>query len=82
MWPYRSVVRVHVPAEDLVDRVEGIVTPIDEHTCRLEMGSDSYALAALVIGMLGVEFEVESPPELVTRLQDLAGRFTRAISNL
>ncbi len=80
MWPYRSVMRVHVPAEDLASRVEGIVTPIDEHTCRLEMGSDSYALVALVVGMLDVEFEVESPPELVTQLEALAGRFTRATS--
>ncbi len=80
MWPYRSVMRVHVPAEDLAGRVEGIVTPLDEHTCRLEMGSDSHALVALVVGMLNVEFEVESPPELVTHLQALAGRFTRATS--
>ncbi|MEY9935458.1 putative DNA-binding transcriptional regulator YafY [Catenulispora sp. GP43] len=77
-WPYRSVVRVHVPAEELTGRVEGIITPIDERTCRLEMGSDSYALVALVIGMLDVEFEVESPPELREHLEALAGRFTRA----
>lgn len=78
MWPYRSVMRVHVPAEDLAGRVEGIVTPVDERTCRLEMGSDSYALVALVVGMLDVEFEVESPPELAARLRALAGRFGRA----
>ncbi|MQY30630.1 helix-turn-helix transcriptional regulator [Nocardia aurantia] len=78
MWPYRSVMRVHVPAEDLAGRIEGIVTPIDERTCRLEMGSDSYALVALVVGMLDVEFEVESPPELVAHLRALAERFTRA----
>ncbi|WP_019926289.1 YafY family protein [Nocardia sp. BMG111209] len=78
MWPYRSVLRVHVPAEDLAGRIEGIVTPIDEHTCRLEMGSDSYALVALVVGMLDVEFEVESPPELAAHLRALAERFTRA----
>lgn len=78
MWPYRSVMRVHVPAEDLAGRIEGIVTPIDEHSCRLEMGSDSYALVALVVGMLDVEFEVESPPELASQLRVLVGRFTRA----
>ncbi|WP_063009227.1 helix-turn-helix transcriptional regulator [Nocardia kruczakiae] len=78
MWPYRSVMRVHVPAERLAGRIEGLVTPIDEHTCRLEMGSDSYALVALAVGMLDVEFEVESPPELVEQLRALAGRFTRA----
>ena len=30
MWPHRCVIRVHAPAEDLADRVEGIVTPVDE----------------------------------------------------
>jgi len=78
MWPHRSVIRVHAPAADLAGRVEGIVTPIDEHTSRLEIGSDTYALVALVVGMLDVEFEVESPTELATYLQALAGRFTRA----
>lgn len=78
MWPYRSVMRVHVPAEQLASRIEGLVTPIDEYTCRLEMGADSYALVALVVGMLDVEFEVESPPELLEHLRALAERFTRA----
>ncbi|MFF0494229.1 helix-turn-helix transcriptional regulator [Nocardia sp. NPDC004068] len=78
MWPYRSVLRVHTPAEDLAGRVEGIVTPIDDHTCRLEMGSDSYPLVVLAVGMLDVEFEVESPPELVTHLRTFADRFDRA----
>ena len=30
------------------------------------------------IGMLGVDFEVHEPPELVTRLGELAARFERA----
>lgn len=79
MWQHRCVIRVHAPAEDLAGRAEGIVTPIDEHTCRLEIGTDSYALAALAIGMLNVEFDVESPPELATHLEALAARFTRAV---
>ena len=57
---------------------EGIITHLDEHTGRLETGSDSYPLVTLTIGMLDVEFEVESPPELRGRLDALAGRFTRA----
>lgn len=78
MWPHRCVIRVHVPAEELTGRVEGVVTPVDRHTCRLEMGTENYALVALVVGMLDVEFEVESPPELVTHLRALADRFIRA----
>ncbi|RMI32385.1 helix-turn-helix transcriptional regulator [Nocardia stercoris] len=78
MWPYRSVLRVHLPAEDLAGRLQGIVTPIDEHTCRLEMGSDSYPLVALTVAALDVDFEVESPPELADAVRTLAARFTRA----
>lgn len=78
MWPYRCIIRVHAPAEALAGRAQGIVTPIDEHTCRLEMATDSYTLAALAIGMLDLDFDVESPPELTTHLRALAARFTRA----
>jgi hypothetical protein len=31
------------------------------------------------IGMLGVEFEVHEPPELVERFEQLAERFGRAV---
>ena len=77
-WPYRSRVRVHAPAAEIDGRVDGIVTPIDEHTCLLEIASDSFELAALVIGMVGHDFEVESPPELAEHLKNVARRFTRA----
>jgi hypothetical protein len=58
--------------------IEGIITHLAERTCRLETGSNSYPLVTLTIGMLDVEFEVESPPEMRVRLDAFAGRFTRA----
>ncbi|RKT85224.1 Predicted DNA-binding transcriptional regulator YafY, contains an HTH and WYL domains [Saccharopolyspora antimicrobica] len=78
MWPLRSQLLVHAPAEDVEGRIDGIVTPVDESTCRLELASDSYDLVALAMGMLDVDFEVESPPELAEHLRKLGNRFTNA----
>ena len=38
--------------------IEGIITHLDEHTCRLKIGSDSYPLVTLTIAMPDIEFEV------------------------
>ncbi len=78
MWPYRCRVVLHAPATQITGHVDGIVTPIDEHTCRLELASESFGLVALVIGLLDVDFEVESPPELTTHLATLSRRFADA----
>ncbi len=78
MWPYRCRVKLQAPATQITGHVDGIVTPIDEHTCRLELASDSFALVALVLGILDVDFEVESPPELTTHLRKLSRRFADA----
>ena len=78
MWPYRCRALVHAPAEEVAGRIDGIVTPVDEHTCRLELATDSYALAAAVVGMLDVDFEAESPPEFAGSVRELSARFARA----
>ncbi len=78
MWPYRCRVRLHAPATQITGHIDGIVTPIDTHTCRLELATDSFALVALVLGMLDVDFEVESPPELTPHLRNLSRRFADA----
>jgi predicted DNA-binding transcriptional regulator YafY len=81
IWPYRARLRMRAPASHIVGRVDGTVTPIDEHTCRLELASDSLDLVALVVGLLDVAFEVESPPELVQHLRKLSERFADAASS-
>ncbi len=78
MWPHRCRVRLHAPAAQITGRVGGIVTPIDERTCRLELASDSYDLVALVVGMLDVDFDVESPHELAGHFRKLSHRFADA----
>ncbi|WP_027942638.1 helix-turn-helix transcriptional regulator [Amycolatopsis taiwanensis] len=80
IWPYRARLRVHAPASRITGRVDGMVTPIDERTCLLELASDSLDLVALVVGTLDVDFDVESPPELAQHLRKLANRFAKALA--
>jgi predicted DNA-binding transcriptional regulator YafY len=78
MWPYRARLRLYAPASEITGRIDGIVTPIDEQTCLVELASDSFELVSLVVGMLDVDFEVESPPELARHLRKLSDRFGNA----
>lgn len=78
MWPLRARLRVHASATDVAGRVSGLVTPVDDHTCLLEIASDSFDLVAFTVGMLGVDFEVESPPELARHLRELSIRLAAA----
>ena len=48
------------------------------HTCELRTSDDSLDWLAVRVGMLGVDFEVHEPPELVERLRELAARFEQS----
>jgi predicted DNA-binding transcriptional regulator YafY len=80
--PYRYQARVtlHAPAARLPGRLDlwGSIEPLDEGRCELRTSDDSLDWLAVRIGMLGVDFEVHEPPELVERFRALAGRFARA----
>ena len=80
-WRYHAGVRVHAPAEEVRRRIPaaaGVVEAVDEGTCLLRTGADTLETLAVYLGMLGVDFEVGEPPELVAHLRDLAGRYRRA----
>jgi len=82
--PYRYQARItlHASAAELSRRLErwGSVEPLDERRCVLRTSDDSLDWLAIRIGMLGIDFEVHEPPELVERFRVLAGRFGRATS--
>ncbi len=81
--PIRSEVVVHASAE-LVREKTGrwsTVEPIDEHSCRMVMTSDTLDWPVMALGTLRAEFEVVSPPELVDQLLEWAGRFGRQVRN-
>ena len=56
----------------------GTVEPIDENRCEYRTSDDRLDWLAVRVGMLGFDFEIREPPELVTRFRELAGRFERA----
>jgi len=46
----------------------------------LVTGGDSVEIVAVWIGMLGIDFHVTDPPELVEHVRVLAERYARATS--
>ncbi|MDQ0378554.1 helix-turn-helix transcriptional regulator [Amycolatopsis thermophila] len=82
-WRYRADITVHAPAEQITERINpavGVVTAVDAHTCTLHTGADSLDTLAVHVGMLGADFTVTDPPELVEMIRALAARYARATS--
>lgn len=80
-WRHRARVTVHAPAEAAVERINpavGVVEAIDATTCVLDTGADSLETLAVHLGMLGHDFDVTEPPELIAHLRDLAARYGRS----
>jgi predicted DNA-binding transcriptional regulator YafY len=77
---FQARVSVYAPAAELEQRrhLWGTVEPLGEHSCEYRTSDDSLDWLAMRIGMLGVDFEVHEPPELVERCELLAARFARA----
>jgi predicted DNA-binding transcriptional regulator YafY len=81
-WRYRARVRVHAPAAAITGRLPPavLVEAIDEHTCMIDVGSDTPQMLAVYLGMLDADFEVGEPSELLEQLRRLADRYRRAIT--
>jgi predicted DNA-binding transcriptional regulator YafY len=81
-WRYRARVRVHAPAAAITGRLPPavLVEAIDEHTCMINVGSDTPQMLAVYLGMLDADFEVSEPSELLEQLRRLADRYRRAVT--
>ncbi len=79
---YQATVILHAPLDAVADRVPhavGTLEAIDDRSCRLRTGSDWLGGLTVYIADIGVDFTVVDPPELATRVRELAARFTRAV---
>jgi predicted DNA-binding transcriptional regulator YafY len=83
--PYKVEALVMAPAAVAKERVgrwaEVEEIPGDEGgtgRCLVRMTTDALEWPATVLGVVGAEFEVRTPPELVDLVATMAGRFTRA----
>ncbi|MET9589592.1 YafY family protein [Streptomyces sp. NPDC006516] len=80
-WRHRARVTVHAPAAAVLERINpavGSVETVDAETCVLDTGADSLDSLAVHLGMLGFDFTVTEPPELVAHLRELAARYARS----
>lgn len=82
-WAVHARITVLAPAELVLARINpavGVVEPIDEESCELVTGADSFETMAVYIGMLGFGFRIDSPAELVDHVRRLAERYRSAVS--
>jgi predicted DNA-binding transcriptional regulator YafY len=78
---YEAVLTLHAAAEEIESRVPaywGAIEPVDASTCLFRTGDDDLGWLALRIAMLGVDFELHEPPELLEHLRALSLRLGRA----
>lgn len=81
-WHVHARIAVDAPAEEVLARINptvGVVESVDPHSCVLVTGGDSVEIVAVYIGMLGLDFHVTEPPELVEAVAVLAERYQRAL---
>jgi len=80
-YPYRARAILQAPVETVAERIPptvGVLEALDEHTCVLEIGSNSLDMLAVWLGLIGVDFEVQEPEELLDTIRQVADRFSRA----
>jgi predicted DNA-binding transcriptional regulator YafY len=78
---YEARVTVHAPADEIAKRipwVAGALEPIDAHSCEYRTSDVDLEWLGLRIAMLGVDVDVDGPPELIAQLDALARRLRRA----
>jgi hypothetical protein len=76
---------LHAPAEAVAERIPpgvGLLEVVDKDTCLLRTGAATLDALAVHLGMLGADFEVSDPPELVDHVRVLADRYHRATPGL
>jgi|HigsolmetaAR206D_1030411.scaffolds.fasta_scaffold00164_12 Predicted transcriptional regulator len=80
-YRFRARILVHAPAPVIAERVPptvGTVEAVDEATCLLVTGADSVMYLVAQLALLGCDFTVREPPELIAELGVLSERFARA----
>jgi predicted DNA-binding transcriptional regulator YafY len=78
--PYRVEVLVEAPAATVRERIGrwSTVEEVDAERCRMLMTTDSLDWPAMALGVLGADFRVLDPPELLDRIHNWGARFNRA----
>ena len=81
-WKVHARIDVDAPAAEVLARIHaavGVVETVDDEHSVLVTGADSLETIAVWIGMLGLDFHVTDPPELIDHVQRLGERYRRAL---
>jgi predicted DNA-binding transcriptional regulator YafY len=79
--PCRARIKLLVSATVVAKRLPpciGLIEPIDEHSCFFDMGASTFENLAIHLVLLGVDFELTEPVELVDQVRRLTDRYRRA----
>ncbi|WP_028659223.1 helix-turn-helix transcriptional regulator [Nocardioides insulae] len=82
-WAVHARITVDAGADEVLARINpavGTVEPLPGNRCVLVTGGDSLETVAVWIGMLGLDFSVETPAEMVDHLRVLADRYAAAVA--
>lgn len=80
-WNVHARLRIAAPADEVLARINpavGVVEAVSDRESVLVTGADSLETIGAYIGMLGMDFAVESPDELRPLLRTLSERYARA----
>jgi predicted DNA-binding transcriptional regulator YafY len=81
VYTSRVTVKIHASVETIAEKIPptvGALEAIDDHTCLLHTGAMSLDALAVWIALIGFDFDVQDPPELLDRMRLIARRFLRA----
>ena len=82
-YPYRARVTLHAPVEAVAQRIPpsaGVLEAVNERSCMLHTGSHSLDEITIHLSLLGVDFQVHEPPELIDYIRRLTDRLGQAIA--
>ncbi|WP_037649113.1 WYL domain-containing protein [Streptomyces flavidovirens] len=80
---YRAIATVHAPVDQVHARTRGLatrLTPIDEHTCRLDASDDHLPRIAQTLAGLDWDYTLDADPEIIDHLRATAHRALHAMS--
>jgi hypothetical protein len=83
--PCRARIKLLATAEVVAGRLPpgiGLIEPIDEYSCFFETGASTFESLAMHLVLLGVDFEVSGPVELVDQVRRLTDRYRRSTACL
>jgi len=81
-YPFRARVTLQAPVDSVAKRIPqsaGMLEAIDEGSCMLHTGAHSLESITIHLSLLGVDFQVHEPPELINYIRQLTERLSRAL---